>query len=74
MPKAVPPKEMPIAGGATIPAGQLVVCDGKVIVNPTTQTAASLLASVGAAKVTTCSVVDRWGTFPSTGLPIFDVF
>jgi hypothetical protein len=74
MPKAVPPKEIPIPGATTVPAGALVVCDGKVIVNPTTQTAASLLASVGAAKITTCSVADRWGAFPDTGLPIFDVF
>jgi hypothetical protein len=76
MTKAVPPKEMPIAAGTVIPAGQLVVIKdtNKVIVNPIAQTAAALLASVGGTTLTTCSVADRWGVFPDTGLPIFDKF
>jgi hypothetical protein len=74
MTKAVPPREMPIAGAAVIPAGQLVVVNGKPVVNPTTQTATALLTALGASTITTCPVADRWGVFPDTGLPIFDKF
>jgi hypothetical protein len=76
MPKAVPPKEVPIAGGTILPAGQLFVVKdtNKVVVNPIAQTAAALLASVGGTTLTTCSVADRWGAFPDTGLPIFEKF
>jgi hypothetical protein len=74
MPKAIPPRETPIAGGTIIPAGQLVVIKdtNKVVVNPVAQTAAAFLAANGGTIVTTCSVADRWGAFPDTGLPIFD--
>jgi hypothetical protein len=70
MPKAVPPKEVPIAGATVLPAGQLFVIKdtNKVVVNPIAQTAAALLASVGGTTLTTCSVADRWGAFPDTGL------
>jgi hypothetical protein len=74
MPKAIPPREMPISGTTVIPAGALVVVNGKPVVNPTPQTATALLASLGASTITTCSVADRWGAFPDTGLPIFDKF
>jgi hypothetical protein len=74
MPKAVPPREMPIAGATVIPAGQLVVVNGKVVVNPTPQTASALLASLGASTITTIDVAARSGTFSDTGRPIFDVF
>jgi hypothetical protein len=76
MPKAVPPREVPVAGATVLPAGQLFVVKdtGKVIVNPIAQTAAALLASVGGTTLTTCSVADRWGAFPDSGLPIFDKF
>ena len=74
MPKVVPPTEMPIPGANTVPAGTVVVVNGKVVVNPTTQTATALLASLGAATITTADVAKRVGTFPDTGLPIFDVF
>lgn len=70
----VPPTEKPIAGATTIPAGALVVVDGKVVVNPTVQTATSLLSSLGASTITTVDVAKRVATFPDTGLPIFDVF
>jgi hypothetical protein len=50
MPKAVPPRETPIAGGTVIPAGALVVVNGKPVVNPTPQTATALLASLGASR------------------------
>jgi hypothetical protein len=71
MPKAVPTREVPIAGGTVLPAGALFLVNGKVVVNPIAQTAAALLASVGGTTLTTCSVADRWGAFPDTGLPIF---
>jgi hypothetical protein len=73
---AIPPREAPIAGATIIPAGQLVVIKdtNKVVVNPVAQTAAALLASVGGTTLTTCSVADRWGAFPDTGLPIFETF
>jgi hypothetical protein len=60
---AVPPRETPIAGGAIIPAGQLVVIKdtNKVVVNPVAQTATAFLATFGGRIVTTCSVADRWG-------------
>jgi hypothetical protein len=74
MSKSRPPTETTISGGTTVPAGTLVVVDGKVVVNPTTQTAAALLASLSGAAVTTIDVAKRVGTFPDTGLPIFDVF
>ena len=74
MPKAVPPTEIPIPGANTIPAGTLVVVDGKPVVNPTTQSASSLLTALGGGKITTIDVAKRVGTFPSTGLPIFEVF
>jgi hypothetical protein len=76
MPKAVPTREVPIAGGTVLPAGALFVVKdtNKVIVNPIAQTAAALLASVGGTTLTTCSVDDRWGAFPDTGLPIFEKF
>ena len=72
MPKVVPPNEKPIAGGTVIPAGVLVVVNGKVVVNPTQQTATSLLASLGASTITTINIAARSGAFPDTGLPIFD--
>jgi hypothetical protein len=74
MPKAVPPKEVPIAGATVLPAGQLFVVDGKMVVNPIAQTAVALVASRGAATITTCDVTARWGAFPDTGLPIFEKF
>jgi hypothetical protein len=66
MPKAVPPKEVPIAGSTILPAGQLFVVKdtNKVVVNPIAQTAAALLASVGGTTLTTCSVADRWVRSP----------
>jgi hypothetical protein len=71
-----PAREVPISGSTVLPAGQLFVVKdtNKVIVNPVTQTAAALLASVGGTTLTTCSVADRWGAFPDTGLPIFEKF
>jgi hypothetical protein len=77
MPKVViPPREVTIAGGTLLPAGQLYVIKdtNKVVVNPVAQTATALLASVGGTTLTTCSVADRWGAFPDTGLPIFEKF
>ena len=76
MPKAIPPREVVIPGGTLLAAGQLFVVKdtNKVIVNPIAQTAAALLASVGGTSLTTCGVADRWGTFPDSGLPIFDKF
>jgi hypothetical protein len=76
MPKAVPTREVTIACATVLQAGQLFVVKdtNKVIVNPIAQTAAALLASVGGTTLTTCSVADRWGAFPDTGLPIFDKF
>jgi hypothetical protein len=73
---AVPPRETPIAGGTIIPAGQLFVVKdtNKVVVNPVAQTAAALLASVGGTTLTTCDVSARSGSFPDSGLPIFEVF
>jgi hypothetical protein len=73
MPKAIPPREKPIAGATVVPAGQLFVVDGKVVVNPTTQTAAALVASRGASTITTIDVWARTGSFADTGLPIFEV-
>jgi hypothetical protein len=75
MPKAVPPKEVPIAGATVLPAGQLFVVKdtNKVVVNPIAQTAAALLASVGGTTLTTIDVAARSGAFPDTGRPIFDV-
>jgi len=72
---AIPSTEKPIAGATLLAAGQLfVVADtNKVIVNPVAQTAAALLASVGGTTLTTCNVAARRGTFPDTGLPIFEV-
>jgi hypothetical protein len=77
MPKAIPPREMPIAGGTLLAAGQLFVVKdtNKVIVNPIAQTAAALIASIpGATTLTTCDVSARSGSFPDSGLPIFEVF
>ena len=76
MPKAVSSKEVPIAGGTILPAGQLFVVKdtNKVVVNPIAQTAAALLASVGGTTLTTCNVAARRDAFPDTGLPIFEVF
>jgi hypothetical protein len=75
MPKAVPPRETPISGGTLLAAGQLFVVKdtNKVIVNPVTQTAAALLASVGGTTLTTIDLGARRGAFADTGLPIFEV-
>jgi hypothetical protein len=74
MPKVVPPKELPVAGGTLLIAGALYIVNGKAVVNPISQTATAFLASLSAATITTISVADRVGTFPDTGLPIFEVF
>ena len=74
MTKSIPPNEKPIAGATMLPAGQLFVVNGKVVVNPTTQTATSLLTSLGATSITTCNVAARSGAFCDTGLPVFDKF
>jgi hypothetical protein len=73
MPKAIPTREKPIADATVLPAGQLFVVDGKVVVNPTTQTATALVASLGASTITTIDVSARSGAFPS-GLQIFETF
>jgi hypothetical protein len=72
MPKAVSPKEVPIAGGTLLVPGALYVVNGKPVVNPVQQTAASLLASLGAATITTIDLSARSGAFSDTGLPIFE--
>jgi hypothetical protein len=74
MPKAVPPREMPVSGGTLLVAGSLYVVNGKPVLNPVAQTATAFLASLSASTITTCSVADRAGTFSDTGKPIFDVF
>jgi hypothetical protein len=75
MPKAIPPREVPIAPATVLPAGQLFVIKdtNKVIVNPVAQTAAALLASVGGTTLTTIDLGARRGAFADTGLPIFEV-
>jgi hypothetical protein len=72
MPKVTPPREVPIAGATLLVAGANYVVNGKVVVNPVAQTAASLLASLGASTITTIDVTARSGAFPNTGLPIFE--
>jgi hypothetical protein len=74
MPKAVPPKEVPIAGATVLPAGQLFVVNGKVVVNPIAQTVsrASRQCRRNDAHNVLCS--GSMGCVPRYGLPIFDKF
>jgi hypothetical protein len=74
MPKVTPPKEMPVAGATLLVPGALYVVNGKVVLNPISQTATALLASLRASTITTIDVAARSGTFSDTGRPIFDVF
>jgi hypothetical protein len=67
MPKAVPPREMPIAGGTLLVAGALYVVNGKPVVNPISQTATAFLASLSASTITTIDVAARSGAFSDTG-------
>jgi hypothetical protein len=76
MPKAVPPREVVISGATVLPAGQLFVVKdtNRVVVNPVSQTATALLASIpGATTLTTIDISARRGAFADTGLPIFEV-
>jgi hypothetical protein len=70
------PKEVPLAGGASLVAGTMLVNGDTngVIVVPANMTAAALVTLLGiSSNLKTIDLGARSGAFPDSGKPIFDV-